>query len=278
MRLQLSECGIDRMWQENSWVEAAEGTNSNTVIALDGGHRFVRCVTFTRVFVAEYAWAARGVICDIGEGREGRRMGRGGGGYRDRYALSGKWLWPWWSLFQVLNNNRTKTEEKLSHFSSFLTVQLLFKCRFVTWRKGITPKICRLCVYVLVNKRSFESFMWRWWIFVFFVFVFFCLHSCLACMSDERCVSCWRLRNLLLCPSSSAWRQPNAGNFVVDSNQRCLRSACRTCHSLTPATQYVQLASIAVKGVIRQRQVRGFSSTRRQNPVRFSRGCVYLDP
>ena len=70
-------------------MEAAEGTNSNTVIALDGGHRFVRCVTFTRVFVAEYAWAARGVICDIGEGREGRRMG-GGGGYRDRYALSGK--------------------------------------------------------------------------------------------------------------------------------------------------------------------------------------------
>ena len=36
-------------------LEAAEGTNSNTLIALDGGQRSVRCVTFTRVFVAEHA-------------------------------------------------------------------------------------------------------------------------------------------------------------------------------------------------------------------------------
>ena len=25
--------------------------------------------------------------------------------------------------------------------------------------KGITPEICRLCVYVIINKCSFESFM-----------------------------------------------------------------------------------------------------------------------
>ena len=25
--------------------------------------------------------------------------------------------------------------------------------------KGITPKMCRLCVYVIINKRSFEPFM-----------------------------------------------------------------------------------------------------------------------
>ena len=29
-------------------------------------------------------------------------------------------------------------------------------CRLTKW---ITPKICRLCVYVIINKRSFESFM-----------------------------------------------------------------------------------------------------------------------
>ena len=60
-------------------MEAAEGTNSNTVIALDGGHRSIRCVTFTRVFVAEYAWAERRVLY-VTLGRDGRGGGWGGGG------------------------------------------------------------------------------------------------------------------------------------------------------------------------------------------------------
>ena len=32
-------------------------------------------------------------------------------------------------------------------------------CFFCSLTKGITPKICRLCVYVLKNKCSFEPFM-----------------------------------------------------------------------------------------------------------------------
>ena len=43
-------------------------------------------------------------------------------------------------------------------FSSFLTVYLLFKCRFCGLIKGISPKICILCVRVKINKRSFEPF------------------------------------------------------------------------------------------------------------------------
>ena len=31
---------------------------------------------------------------------------------------------------------------------------------FWSLTKGITPKICSLCVCVLINKRSFEPFMW----------------------------------------------------------------------------------------------------------------------
>ena len=30
---------------------------------------------------------------------------------------------------------------------------------FCRLTKGITPTICRLCVYVIINKRSFESFV-----------------------------------------------------------------------------------------------------------------------
>ena len=41
---------------------------------------------------------------------------------------------------------------------SFLTVycRLSVVCNLT---KGITPKICRLCVCVIINKRSFEPFM-----------------------------------------------------------------------------------------------------------------------
>ena len=30
---------------------------------------------------------------------------------------------------------------------------------FCRLTKGIIPKMCRLCVHVIINKRSFESFM-----------------------------------------------------------------------------------------------------------------------
>ena len=32
-------------------------------------------------------------------------------------------------------------------------------CRFVALTKGITSEICRLCVCVIINKRSFDPFM-----------------------------------------------------------------------------------------------------------------------
>ena len=43
--------------------------------------------------------------------------------------------------------------------ASVLIVYLLFKCRFCGLTKGISPKICILCVCVkILNKRSFEPF------------------------------------------------------------------------------------------------------------------------
>ena len=42
-----------------------------------------------------------------------------------------------------------------SNFSLFLTISVLF-CSLM---KGITMTICRLCVCVIINKRSFESFL-----------------------------------------------------------------------------------------------------------------------
>ena len=49
----------------------------------------------------------------------------------------------------------------LSQFSSFFTTKPLFKCHFVGLTKAITPRICRLCVCVLINKPSFEHFVFR---------------------------------------------------------------------------------------------------------------------
>ena len=43
-------------------------------------------------------------------------------------------------------------------FSSFLTVYLLFKSRFVAWQRGFPRNVCILCVRVKINKRSFELF------------------------------------------------------------------------------------------------------------------------
>ena len=40
----------------------------------------------------------------------------------------------------------------------FWTLSLLFKCRFVAWRRGFPENLHRV-VYVVINKRSFESFV-----------------------------------------------------------------------------------------------------------------------
>ena len=40
----------------------------------------------------------------------------------------------------------------------FLTLSLLFKCRFVAWRRGFPENFHRV-VYVVINKRSFECFV-----------------------------------------------------------------------------------------------------------------------
>ena len=43
------------------------------------------------------------------------------------------------------------------HFSSFLTVYLLFKCRFEAWQRDFFPKICILCVRV----KTKWAFVWN---------------------------------------------------------------------------------------------------------------------
>ena len=56
------------------------------------------------------------------------------------------------------NNNSTKQKKAIYFFIVFdrLTVVYVSFCRLT---KGITPKICRLCIYVIIHKRSFESCM-----------------------------------------------------------------------------------------------------------------------
>ena len=56
------------------------------------------------------------------------------------------------------SDNSTKTRNVfLSHVSSFSTIHLLFKCRFVAWQTGFPWKVaCH--VNVKINKRSFEAF------------------------------------------------------------------------------------------------------------------------
>ena len=53
--------------------------------------------------------------------------------------------------------NQPKQDKSFSFFCSyFSTVYLLFKCRFCGLIKGISPKICILCVRVKISKRLFE--------------------------------------------------------------------------------------------------------------------------
>ena len=54
-----------------------------------------------------------------------------------------------------------KNDEKLDDLSSvWLSCSFIGqKVSFCRLTKGITPEICGLCVYVIINKRSLESFI-----------------------------------------------------------------------------------------------------------------------
>ena len=62
------------------------------------------------------------------------------------------------TIFQAPNNLQKLNQNRsvfFFQFSSFLTVYLSF-CGLI---KGISPKMCILCVRVKINKRSFEPFL-----------------------------------------------------------------------------------------------------------------------
>ena len=63
-----------------------------------------------------------------------------------------------WTSKQQLNNKKDVISLLISFFivSNRLTVVQLLFCSLT---KGITPKMCRLCVCVIINKRSFEPFV-----------------------------------------------------------------------------------------------------------------------
>ena len=64
----------------------------------------------------------------------------------------------YWTEKRHNSTQRDKLFRFSSHFPSFFTVYLLFKCRFVAWERGL-PRIFANLVFVLINKRSFEPFM-----------------------------------------------------------------------------------------------------------------------
>ena len=58
--------------------------------------------------------------------------------------------------------NSAQKKEVISHLSFFIVFNrglTVVKVSFCSLTKGITPKMCRLCIYVIINKRSFEPFM-----------------------------------------------------------------------------------------------------------------------
>ena len=65
------------------------------------------------------------------------------------FCFEGYVLWSH-SLFQVANE-----ADDICHSVGPTVAQV----SFCSLAEGITPKICRLCVCVVINKRSFEPFM-----------------------------------------------------------------------------------------------------------------------
>ena len=63
-----------------------------------------------------------------------------------------------WKEKQYRSTKKDKLFRYSFNLSSFSNDWLLFKTSFSSLTKGITRKMCRLCVYVLLNKRSFETF------------------------------------------------------------------------------------------------------------------------
>ena len=62
-----------------------------------------------------------------------------------------------------ISSTQKRKKEKRSYFASYLIFRHFsrFNCfvSFCSLTKGITPKNCRLCVGVLINKRSLDPFV-----------------------------------------------------------------------------------------------------------------------
>ena len=66
---------------------------------------------------------------------------------------------PWRRKFSS-RSSRDSNLRPFNHESGALTTELSPRvCGRACLTKGIAPKMCRLCVCVLINKRSFEPFM-----------------------------------------------------------------------------------------------------------------------
>ena len=63
-----------------------------------------------------------------------------------------------WTAKPQLNQKNNKLISLLISFFIVFTLQLLFKCRFVARQRGLPRKFAE-CVFVPINKRSFERFM-----------------------------------------------------------------------------------------------------------------------
>ena len=74
-----------------------------------------------------------------------------------------------------------KQTKNISYLASHITFHCfsLINCclSFCSMKMGLLPKICRLCVCVLINKRSFEPFMCLDLLFCGRQFVFWSFHS-----------------------------------------------------------------------------------------------------
>ena len=62
-----------------------------------------------------------------------------------------------------ISSTQKRKKEKRSYFASYLIFRHFsrFNCfvSFCSLTKGISPKNCRLCVGVLINKRSLDPFV-----------------------------------------------------------------------------------------------------------------------
>ena len=76
------------------------------------------------------------------------------------------------NILPTSTEHKKRQKDKLFHFSYhfslFLTISLLFKCRFVAWRRASPWKFASYCL--CHNKLAFF-----WYIYIYGVCVFFCV-------------------------------------------------------------------------------------------------------